>query len=176
MNTLQSISDVVHPLICDKETYSAYQERLAKSLPTRDENPKDHFCAYFLPYNKETKKVFFIHHKKSGLWMSPGGHIDQGEGLLQTLNREVGEELGVRNFFNELPKPFLLTITSIKNTVQPCRSHYDIWFLMPTDGSDFQLDPKEFHDARWLTVEEAGKMKTNSTNLKALDIIRKNNK
>lgn len=172
MDTVQSILRIIDRSICDSEiTYDAFLQKVADGMLTRDENPKSHFCVYTLPYNPEEKKVFIVHHKKAGLWIAPGGHIDRGEQLLQTLNRETNEELGVKDSFKELPPPFLLTITAIDNLVQPCKTHYDIWFLFPTDGSNFCVNPEEFYDARWLTVEAAKKIVTDQANLKALDRI-----
>lgn len=58
---------IVEPSICDSEvTRASYLKRLEEGAFTRDENPRTHFCAYFLPYNRKNKKVFMIHHKKSG--------------------------------------------------------------------------------------------------------------
>ena len=171
MKTIESISKVISPSLCDEATYKDYQERLGKGLPTRDENPSSHFCAYFLPYDTSRKKVFIVHHKKSGLWISPGGHIDKGETLLSALNREIEEELGVKNFFSEPPSPFLLTTTPIENQNHPCRKHYDVWVLVPTDGSDFNIDPKEFHDTKWLTIVEARAKVTDLANIEALKAV-----
>ena len=170
----EQIAKIIEPSICDSEnTRVNFLKRLREENFTRDENPQTHYCAYFLPYNQKDKKVFIVHHKKSGLWLSPGGHIDKGEGLLETLNREIDEELGVKNFFQEAQSPFLLTITSIENKVQPCKVHYDIWYLVLTDGADFNVDPKEFHETRWLTINEAEKIVTDALNRKALESIKK---
>lgn len=168
------ISKIIGELICDSEsTHTNFLKRLKEDAFTRDENPQTHFCTYFLPYNTEGKKVFIVHHKKSDLWLSPGGHIDEGEGLLEALNREIDEELGVKQLFQKTPSPFLLTITPIENKVQPCKMHFDIWYLINTDGANFNVDPKEFHDTKWLTIDEAEKIVTDSSNRKALEIIKK---
>lgn len=172
--TIQSVTNIINPSLCDEATYKTYQQRLTEGLPTRDENPASHFCAYFLPFDSKNKKVFIVHHKKSGLWISPGGHIDQGETLLEALNREIDEELGVKSFFTEEPSPFLLTITPIENRVQPCKSHFDVWYLVPTDGSNFNIDPEEFHDTKWMTIDEAEKIVTDLANRQALEAIKKN--
>jgi 8-oxo-dGTP pyrophosphatase MutT (NUDIX family) len=160
--------------LCDSEaTYNRYLERLKHGNYTGDENPLDHFCVYFLPFNPQTKKVFITHHKKSGLWLTPGGHVDKDEGVLQALYREMREELGLVDFFPQPPKPFLFTVTDITNETQICRTHYDTWFLLPTDGSQFKIDPSEYFDALWLTIPEARKIITDPNNLKALEIIEK---
>lgn len=168
------IKKIIVPSICDdKNIRINYLKRLEKGNFTRDENPQNHFCTYFLPYSKSDKKFFLIHHKNSGLWLSPGGHIKKGEGLLDTLNREINEELGLKKFFKKEPSPFLLTITHIENKTHTCKIHYDIWYLLLTDGNNFDLDLKEFYDTKWLTINEAKKIVTNPQNLKALEKIRK---
>jgi 8-oxo-dGTP pyrophosphatase MutT (NUDIX family) len=170
----EQISKIIDISTCDsKATHANFLKRLQEGAFTRDENPQNHFCVYFLPYNPQSKKVFIVHHIKSGLWLSPGGHIDKGEGLLETLNREIDEELEVRGFFKELPPPFLLTITPIENRAQPCKTHFDIWYLANTDGTNFNVDPKEFHEARWLAIGEAEKILTDRPNRMALEIIKK---
>jgi 8-oxo-dGTP pyrophosphatase MutT (NUDIX family) len=160
----------------ESEVSKRYLERLKENDKlTRDENNKTHFCVYFLPYNPKTKQVFIVHHKKSGLWLSPGGHIDREELLLGTLNREIKEELGVADFFPELPKLFLISITPIDNTTQPCKEHFDIWFLLKTDGLNFNVDQHEFHNTKWMTLIEAKNIITDEANLKAVEIINRNN-
>lgn len=174
MDTLKSIAKILNGSICDSpETFNAYTQRMKEGAPTRDENPKSHFCVYFLPYNSKNRNVLIVHHKKSGLWLSPGGHIDKNESLLEALNREIGEELGVKEFFEDEPLPFLLTITQIENVVHPCKTHYDVWYLIPTDGSNFNLDPAEFHDTKWLDIKQAKKIVGDQPNRTALEIIDK---
>ena len=168
MKTQESIAKVIDRDTCDNgETYNRFKQRVEEGKSTRDENPETHFCVYFLPYDFQSKKVFVVHHKKSGLWLSPGGHIDKDETLLEALNREISEELGIWNVFESEPQPFLFTITPIENSVQPCKSHYDIWYWVPTDGSNFNIDLQEFYDTKWLTIEAAREIVTDSSTLTA---------
>jgi hypothetical protein len=45
---------------------------------------------------------------------------------------------------------------------------------MKTDGSNFRLDPGEFLDSRWMTIEEAQNVVTDRNNLDAFRVIEKN--
>ncbi len=168
-NELQEALD--HFKALNAEVAQKYKERIAEGKLTKDENPASHFCAYFLPYNPTTKQVLFGHHKKSGKWLSPGGHIDRGESLLETLNREIQEELGVKNFFEKRPTPFLLTITPIDRDPRGCRKHFDVWHLMETDGKNFNIDMTEYHELRLIPIPEAKKITTDAANQAALDFL-----
>jgi 8-oxo-dGTP pyrophosphatase MutT (NUDIX family) len=170
MSTLyEEIKAVIDPKLCNEQIAQYWLERLEKGDLTRDDGNVSHFCCYFLPYNPATHEVFIVHHKKSGLWLFPGGHIDKGEPLMKTLNREIEEELGVKNRIKEEIKPFLLTITPIENRVQPCKEHMDIWYRFPTDGSEFNVDPTEFHATRWTSIKGARELMTDPPNLEALN-------
>ena len=172
---MQQIKDVIDQAICSPpEVHEMFLARIDDGKPTRDEEKASHFCVYFLPYNPDSKKVFIVHHKKSGLWISPGGHIDKGETPLEALAREMKEELGVTYEPSANSQPFLLTITPIENPVQPCKAHYDLWYSVRQDGGDFQIDAGEFHETRWLTVAEARELVTDPPNLKALENIAQN--
>ena len=158
-------------MCADEETKQMYVKRLKSGPLERDLNPTSHFCAYFVPYNPETKQVLVGDHKKSGLWLMPGGHIDSGETLFTTLNREIEEELGVVNFYHERPQPFLMTITDILHDVRPCKKHFDVWHLVQTDGADFKIDYTEYNEVRWVTIPEARALVTDPANIAALDKI-----
>ena len=170
---LQNFLD--HSTTIDAETAKKYGRRIAEGNLTRDENPISHFCAYFLPYNIKTKQVLYGNHKKSGKWLAPGGHIDRGESLFETLNREICEELGVENFFKSKPDPFLLTITPINQDQRKCAIHFDIWHLMETDGCNFNVDMTEYHEVRWVSIPVAKKLTTDAANQTALDLLEQKN-
>jgi len=67
----------------------------------------------------------------------------------------------------------LCTFTPIKNQIQPCKTHFDIWFLVHTDGAPFNIGPKEFYDTKWLAIEEAEKIVIDQANKNALEILKK---
>jgi ADP-ribose pyrophosphatase YjhB (NUDIX family) len=49
-------------------------------------------------------KVLLIKHKKSGLWLPVGGHVEVNEGFDAALRREIEEEVNLTNIEFILPK------------------------------------------------------------------------
>lgn len=152
--------------------------RAGEGALTRDENPLTHFCVYFAAYDPENQQVFIGYHKKSELWLFNGGHIDEGELPLDTLEREVREEWGENVQLNRGYTPSLLTITEIDNsTKQKCRFHYDIWYFISLSKHTFTPDEslleKEFHQTGWKTVSEAKQLIKDINTLTALDQIQR---
>lgn len=154
-----------------------FLNRVEEGFLTRDENPLSHFCVYFAAYDSQEKQVFIGHHKKSGLWLFNGGHIDKGETPEGALAREMGEEWGVEISLQRIGKPKLITITPINNLKIKCSSHYDIWFFVPVSKTQFFPDKEkldtEFHLTGWKSIEEARKEITDPNTLKAISEFEK---
>ena len=53
-------------------------------------------CAGAIIFHKNTKIEYLLLHSKSGHWDFPKGHIEEGEGPLDTAKREVEEEIGIK--------------------------------------------------------------------------------
>ncbi len=173
MQPNDSIKEILEQLDAPADIKEKYRERLAQGNLTRDEDPTTHFCSYFFPYRLSDKKVFLVAHKKSGLWLSPGGHIDPGETPAAAAEREMREELGIERRLTE-EKPQLLTITYITRDVRACTVHFDIWYFVPMDGVTLTTEKEgEFDNARWFTIKEAGEALTDESNLKAIDFVEK---
>ena len=112
-----------------------FERRLVKGKLTRDQDPETHFCVFFAPIDMAQRKVFLGYHKKAGLWIFNGGHIQAGESIKECLKREIGEELGMEAGDSEIIESSLLTITEIDNPQkQTCRRHYDFWFFLNIDS------------------------------------------
>ena len=54
----------------------------------------NHFTATGLVFNN-SGEILMIKHKKLGVWLPPGGHIDENELLCEAVIREIFEETGI---------------------------------------------------------------------------------
>lgn len=131
---------------------------------TKELNIDEHICAFFVPVNRETKSVYLVHHIKADDWIPPGGHIKYGEHPVDTVIREFEEELDSKITKNQISL-FTLSIKDISdNPRNPCKLHYDFWYLVDVPKIDFNYLKKEFYDAYWhpLTEKTFKKIKTKS--------------
>lgn len=147
--------------------------RASKGRLNRDENPENHFCVYFAAFDPNNSVVFIGNHKKSGLWLFNGGHLDKRELPQDALKREAKEEWGDSGLVETVREPALLTITEIKQPTDiTCRTHYDIWYFIPLDSGAFtpveSLLAKEFHQTGWKTIREAQELITDPNTVTAL--------
>ena len=172
----QRLVEQIHTIatkLSDQHVAAEFINRAKEGRLTRDENPYTHFCVYFAAYDPDNKSVFVGHHKKSGLWLFNGGHIDRGETTEEALSREMGEEWGVNVDLQSIGEPKLITITEIDNPAkETCTRHYDIWYFVPVSNNDFAPDQErlntEFYTTGWRSIEQARGLITDASTLKAL--------
>jgi 8-oxo-dGTP pyrophosphatase MutT (NUDIX family) len=162
METLnQLLQKITNETFAANKTKNEFAARINEREFGKDKNPFSHFCVYFPAYDPQNKLVFIGHHKKSGLWLFNGGHMEKNESPYETLEREIKEEWGIEIKITNGIKPELLTITKVENNPagRLCKIHYDIWFFLPQDSKSFAPDKnllqKEFHEIGWKTFEEA---------------------
>lgn len=172
---IERIAERINEIASELSTSPVAPEFISRAKEgqlVRDENPYTHFCVYFAGFDNEAEKVFIGHHKKSGLWLFNGGHIDKGETPEEALEREMGEEWGVQIKLENIGKPKLLTITPINHPTIKCNRHYDIWFFVPLSEINFKPDQAlletEFYTTGWKTLGEARNLITDPNTLKAI--------
>jgi len=146
--------------ICSLEIKKEYLNKIAQGNLIRDENSQSHLIVSLAVYDPKKRKVFIGLHKKSGLWLFSGGHIEKEELPIDAAKREFEEELGNKLLLKNISKPSLLTITLIANPdKQKCTKHFDIWYFIPIDSLSFVPDEEkiaeEFTEAGWKTFSQA---------------------
>lgn len=159
-----------------KEVRQKFLARLNEGRLIRSENPRSHFCVYFAAIDPSEGMAFIGLHKKSGLWLFNGGHLDPEETLEQALVREAREEWGIPIDPKSVQNPELCTITKIEHPErQVCEWHYDFWYFLPFARSLFHPDPArlstEFLEYGWYSYPEARRLMIDPASREAIDFI-----
>ncbi len=142
---------------CNHQLINAFYAFINSHSPlTKDENKESHVCCFFLPIHEKSKSLYLCHHKKANDWIPPGGHIKKTECKpLDTVRRECKEELD----YTLTKEPLLFsggTIKHIHTKTQPCKTHYDLWFIILFDNKiPFAFSKREFYDAKWVSYKES---------------------
>lgn len=109
--------------------------------------PPVHLVSYFLVVDGE--HVLLVDHRDAGLWLPTGGHVEPHEHPMETVRREVREELGVDAVFAR-PTPFFVTKT---RTVGVSAGHTDVslWYLLRGERSAALVPEEgEFRAVAWM--------------------------
>ncbi len=91
-------------------------------------------------------------HKRLGIWLQPGGHIDAGETPWDAAMRETLEETGLVGTFSGAG-PQLIHVD-----VHPGprgHTHLDLRYLVHADDIDPSPPPDESPDVRWFAWDDA---------------------
>ncbi len=92
-------------------------------------------------------------HKRLGLWLQPGGHVDAGEHPADAALREVLEETGVAARHGDPAHPRVVHID-----VHPGgrgHTHLDLRYVLEAGDVDPVAMPGESPDVRWFSWDEA---------------------
>ena len=108
-------------------------------------------------------EILFLKHKKYGIWLQPGGHVEERETPDEAAIRETMEEVGLEveiiedfrpetSFENEsedLPQPFNINLHRIEES----HWHLDFQYLVRPVR---EIDEKEYSDEnmKWFSEED----------------------
>jgi ADP-ribose pyrophosphatase YjhB (NUDIX family) len=140
-------------------------------------------------------KVLLVKHKKLGIWLNPGGHIEENELPHQTAEREFWEETGVKveafdlkpitsdDDSQYLPNPIASNLhwVSQKNFDQRqagsdkkegqwqrgCEQHIALIYLVrPVNGVEYHQNVEETDGIAWFTQPEVAALDETVANVK----------
>ena len=120
---------------------------------------------------RERRSLLVVHHRKLGVWLPPGGHLEPNEVPHEAAIREVYEETGVRAQVEassdpdlglrgvrdiQIPRPFAMGYQLIhRHGDEPEHVHLDMAYaLTAPHGSAVEANLSEVRDARWMTAVE----------------------
>ncbi len=128
---------------------------------------RNDFTATGFILNKARNKVLLIFHKKLGMWLPPGGHLDANELPHNAAIREIFEETGVRVTLvdtsiplqivstnndreRQMPTPYCILHEHIPATAKDVEHmHFDFIYLTVAENEDIVMAEREINDARW---------------------------
>ncbi|MFP4229759.1 MAG: NUDIX hydrolase [Candidatus Nanohaloarchaea archaeon] len=125
-----------------------------------EESDRDFVAGAFII---KDRKILFLKHKKYGVWLQPGGHIEERETPDEAAKRETREETGLeveilddfrpetsfQNKSEDLPQPFNINL----HRIEEGHWHLDFQYLArPVD----ETSEKEYSDKdmKWFSKKE----------------------
>jgi 8-oxo-dGTP pyrophosphatase MutT (NUDIX family) len=126
---------------------------------------KNHFTATGIVFNK-LNEILMIKHKKLGVWLPPGGHINKNELPCDAVLREIFEETGVKAkvvsaappiglggdmHCKELAHPFVILLEDIERTW--LHNHIDLVYLCIAEENNYKKSEREADDIGWFPAE-----------------------
>jgi 8-oxo-dGTP pyrophosphatase MutT (NUDIX family) len=117
-------------------------------------------------------KLLLIHHRKLGLWLQPGGHVDDDEAVLTAAIREVHEETGV------VAAPLIEGVFDVDvhpippSGGRPAHNHYDVRFLLGATTEEL-VDSDEVLGVRWVPFSDVHQIVTDRSVLRATGKLRR---
>ena len=114
-----------------------------------------HATASLFAFSPDATQIALIHHRATGKWFQPGGHLDPGETPAEAACRECREETGLIATLDADAMPISLDLHRIPENGmkgEPEHYHLDIRFAAFVSGT---LAPNlmEVHDVRWFAAK-----------------------
>lgn len=133
---------------------------------------QNHFAATGYVFN-ENGEILMIKHKKLGVWLPPGGHIDENELPCEAVIREIYEETGITAkvitaandmeepaglHCRELPLPMEVLLEDILG--DGLHNHIDMVYLCQAEDSSLKPQENEIDGIGWFLPEAVMELET----------------
>lgn len=100
--------------------------------------------------------ILLLVHRRLGIWLQPGGHVDPGETPWEAARRETVEETGIDvQFIDASPdRPPALAHVDVHAGGRG-HTHLDLRYLFDGGDADPSPPPDESQQVRWFAWDEA---------------------
>jgi 8-oxo-dGTP pyrophosphatase MutT (NUDIX family) len=135
-----------------------------------------HFTASAFVLSPDRRDLVLIYHKKLGIWVQPGGHVEPSdEELIGAARREVLEEVGLGELepiANGASVLFDVDIHAIPaRKADPAHEHFDVRFAFVAKTRTL-VHSDEVADLRWVPLADVASMGTDESVLRAVGKLR----
>jgi 8-oxo-dGTP pyrophosphatase MutT (NUDIX family) len=158
----------------DDPREQAFRQRMLELLEQPAASSRSHFrpghlTASGFVLSPERDAVLLIFHKKLGIWVQPGGHIEPADtSLAAAARREVAEEVGLALAADAAAKIFDLDIHTIPaRKDEPAHEHFDVRYCFQSPTRDF-VQSDEVAGARWAELSRIDQLTTDESVLRAV--------
>lgn len=117
--------------------------------------PAVHLVSYFVVLDEAHEELLLVAHRKAGLWLPSGGHVEPMEDPWDTVLRECREELHTEAVPSTVSGrgPFFLTVTQTHGRGQ--HTDVSLWYVLQSDVSSItSFDEGEFEAIKWLSLQQ----------------------
>ncbi len=149
-----------------------FQERMLELLGLSAPTSRSHFLPGHLTasafvLSPDRAAVLLILHRKLGLWLQPGGHLEPSdESLAAAARREVAEEVGLELPASAAGAVFDLDIHTIPaRKDEPEHEHFDVRFCFHAPTLAFKIND-EVVEARWAALSQIDQLTTDESVLR----------
>lgn len=151
----------------------AYLVRLLDLLETPEPSSRSqfrpgHLTASAFVLSPAADAMLLIFHRKLGIWIQPGGHIEPTDPSLErAARREVAEEVGVELSDRTPAAIFDVDVHTIPaRKSEPEHEHFDVRFCFQAQSLAFAAS-HEVVDARWVELARIDQVTADESVLRA---------
>ena len=147
----------------------------AEGACSRSHFTPGHFTASAFVLSPDRHDLILIHHKKLGIWVQPGGHVDATDPDLETAaRREVAEEVGLSELESLTASGTIFDvdihpIPARKD--EPAHEHFDVRFAFVARTREFRRS-EEVADMRWVPLDSVDAVTGDRSVLRAVEKLR----
>lgn len=160
------------------EREQAFHARLLELLSTpepwsRSQFRPGHLTASAFVLSPQSDALLLIFHRKLGIWIQPGGHLEAGDlDLEAAARREVAEEVGLALASSASSAIFDVDIHAIPaRKSEPEHEHFDVRFCFQAKSVAFATND-EVVDARWVQLSQIDQVTADESVLRAARKLR----
>lgn len=161
------------------ELEAAHQQAMLELLEQggrpldRDHWRPGHFTASSFVLSPDGQRLLLIFHGKLHRWLQPGGHVDAGDGDVQSAaRREVLEETGLADLELLAPCPFDLDVHVIPaRKGDPEHWHLDVRYLW--QARQWQIEAgDDAQGCQWVTPDQVNELESDESVRRAVRKLR----